>query len=408
MDLTSPSFLFNIKVMFLPYGHQSISEEDIKAVGEALRAPFITRGPQVKAFEEAIAKYVEAEFAVAFSSGTAALYAAYGVLDVGPADRVLTSPNTFIATCSYATEKGATAVFLDIDRSSGNMDFQWIEPNLEFRSLRGRLIIAPVHFAGIALDMEKLSSLIKALNVHVIEDSAHALGSYYPDGKKVGSCAYSDMTIFSFHPVKHITTGEGGMVTTNDPELYRKLLLFRNSGKETDPKYLQSPSSPWYYEVQKISGNYHLTEFQAALGLSQLKRLDQFIEKRRSLVKRYRERLKDVLRIRLFDPIYDEKTAYHLMVVQIDFEAHNTTRTQVMEELKKREIGSQYHYIPLYRFPCYKNVMGDLKEFFPEMEAYYQQALTLPLFPDMSFNDVDRVCNALKEVLQTPKQLAIS
>lgn len=386
--------------MFLPYSRQSITEQDIEAVSEALRGEQITRGSNVEAFEAAFAAYVGADYAVAFSSGSTALAATYGAGEIGPSDRVLSSPNTFIATTGFATERGARLALADITLDSGNIDLERIEPQLEYLSLKGRLFVVPVHFAGIAVDMERLEQMIRGVNVMVIEDAAHALGSVYPDGRKVGCCAHSDMTIFSFHPVKTITTGEGGMVTTNDPDLYRKLKLFRNSGIVRDAEHLkEGVSAPWYYEVQQISGNFHLTEFQAALGLSQLKRLDSFVAKRRALVGYYRSQLAGMEGVGLFNSSYDPQTAYHLMVVQIDFNRFRTSRTEVMEELRRQEIGTQYHYIPLYRQPCYRRLVGCDEELFPAMESYYHSALSIPLFPEMTPNDVERVCQCLKETL---------
>lgn len=383
--------------MFIPYGHQSISDEDIDAVAKALKKDLITRGPEAEAFEKAVASYCGADYAVAFTSGTTALYASYYAVDCGPKDRVLTSPNTFIATTAYPSQKGATVVFVDIDRNSGNMNLDQVEANLDYSSLKGKLIIAPIHFSGIAVDMQRLQKMSTASNIVIIEDAAHALGSCYPDGKKVGSCAYSDLTIFSFHPVKAITTGEGGMVTTNDPKLYAKLKLFRNSGIVREPPLLENPPEPWYYEVQDLTGQYHMNDFQAALGLSQLKRLDAFIEKRRALVKRYREKLAHTSSIRLFDPAFDAMTAYHLMVVQI---TSKNLRTAIMEELKKQGIGSQLHYIPLYRHPCYRKMMGEIEEFFPQMEGYYASALSIPLYFDLTFEEVDRISERLIEAVK--------
>lgn len=386
--------------MTLPYGHQSINEDDVAAVVAALKGELLTRGPNVEAFEKSLAQHVGAEYAVAFNNGSTALSAAYWVSDIGPQDRVLTSPNTFIATTGFASQQGASIKFIDIDRNSGNINLDQLEQNLQFRSLRGRLFIVPIHFSGIAVDMARLQQMIRATNVVVIEDAAHALGSSYTDGQKVGCCAYSDMTIFSFHPVKNITTGEGGMVTTNDSELYRKLKQFRNSGivKES-PYLLQGTAAPWYYEVQAITGNFHMTEFQAALGLSQLKRLDAFVEKRRSLVARYRQLFKGTS-IKLFDEKYDALSAYHLLVAQIDFRAFKTNRSALMEALSTQGIGTQLHYIPLYRHPCYRRVLGDLEESFPEMETYYSQALSLPLYYDLTFEDVDRVVDCLMNKLK--------
>lgn len=381
----------------LPYGSPSISDEDRKAVLEALESTTLTRGPRTEEFEAAIARYVGAEYAVSFNSGSTALAACYFAGDVSERDRVLTTPNTFIATVGPAMQKGAQPVFIDIDRNSGNFLLSQAEFNLSYSSVGGKLFVAPVHFSGIAVDMAALTSHIRGTNVIVIEDAAHALGSKYPDGQMVGCCAHSDMTIFSFHPVKTISTGEGGMVTTNDPEIARKLKLYRNNGIVRD---LPNAKGPWEYQVQELTGNFHITEIQAALGNSQLARIDQFIEKRRLLVQRYRSQLEGVNGVRLFDASYDDRTAYHLFVVQIDFEKLKMTKERAMERLKVEGIGTQYHYIPLYRHPAVSRVTGDIEEYFPEMEAYFKQALSLPLYYDLTLEEVDRVAAAIKQLVK--------
>lgn len=385
---------------FLPYARQSIDAQDIQEVSQSLREEMITRGKQVEAFEQAIATYCDAKFAVAFNSGTTALMAASHAAGIGQHDRLLTTPNTFVASAGAGIYQKATPVFIDIDRNTGNINLEQLSYNLERTSTRGRAAIVPVHFSGIPVNMEALQRMIKDPNAIVIEDAAHAIGSCYSDGTKVGSCLWSDMTMFSFHPAKTITTGEGGMITTNNEVLYEKLRLFRNNGIERDAQKQQNPSGPWYYEVQEITGNFNFTEMQAALGLSQLKRIDSFIQKRRDLMKTYREALREIPDVHMFTADYDDQTAFHLCVVQINFAAYKTTRTEVMNKLKEAGIGTQVHYIPIYRFPFFTKKAGDISEYFPEMEGYYSQALSLPLYYDLSTEDVHRVVATLKKVLK--------
>lgn len=385
---------------YIPYARQSIDPADALEVSKALFSTTITRGPKVEAFEHAIAEYCGAKYAVAFSSGSAALLGAYHVVDTNKSDRVISTPNTFVSSIGTGVEYGATPVFVDIDRKTGNMDLEQVGFTLDIPRTRGRSIVVPVHFSGIPVDMKKLESLIKDPDAVIIEDAAHALGSQYQGGKKVGSCEWSHMTIFSFHPAKTITTGEGGMVTTNDETLFHRLKRFRNNGIERDSKFLEGEPAPWYYEVQELTNNYNFTELQAALGLSQLRRLDEFVQKRRKLVLAYRERLADIAHVSLFTNDYDSFTAFHLLVVQIDFKAYKTTRTEVMHKLKDNGIGSQLHYIPVYRHPYFKKACGDLSEYFPQMEAYYSQALSLPLYYDLNIEDVDRIVNILKSILK--------
>jgi UDP-4-amino-4,6-dideoxy-N-acetyl-beta-L-altrosamine transaminase len=380
---------------FIPYAHQSIDSSDIESVAQSLKGDMITRGPIVEEFEKAVADYCGAKYAVAFNSGTSALFAACFAAETGPFDRLLTTPNSFVATVSCGVQFRATPIFIDIDRNTGNLDLNQLKLNLEYQTTRGRNIILPVHFSGIPVDMRKIDLMIDDPNTLIIEDAAHALGSTYADGQKVGSCAYSDMTIFSFHPAKTITTGEGGMVMTNHQKYYERLLLYRNNGIVKNPNC----PDPWFYEAHDITGNFNFTEMQAALGLSQMKRLDKFIEKRRKLMAAYREKLKDQPHIRLFSPEVDPQTAFHLCVAQIDFEACNTNRTAVMEKLKEHGIGTQVHYIPIYRHPIIANRSGDISSFFPEMEGYYASALSLPLYYYLELNEVEMVTQKLKEVL---------
>lgn len=390
---------------FLPYAKQSIGEEDIEAVGAALKGETITRGAQVEAFERTVAEYCGAQYAVAFNSGTSALMGAYFAARTTAADRVISTPNTFVATVGSAVHFGAYPQFVDIDRRTGNLNLERLKEAMNFQSTRGKLIIVPVHFAGIPVDMRGLDQLVHQPSTVVIEDAAQAFGSLYPDGQRVGCCAWSQMTVFSFHPAKIVTTGEGGMVTTNDPELYHRLQLYRNNGIERESPYLERESVagagyyPGYYEVQAVTGNFNFTDFQAALGLSQLQKMQSFIAKRRRLVKVYRDKLKGIPYVELLTDQWDRQVAFHLFVVQIDFQAYRTTKEEVMNQLKERGIGTQVHYIPVYRHPFFERKKGELKEEFPETEIYYERALSLPLYSDLEENDVKRICKELLAIL---------
>lgn len=386
---------------FLPYARQSIDATDILEVSKALSREMITRGPKVDEFEEAVASYCGVKHAIAFNSGTSALMAAYFAAEVNPYDRLITTPNTFVSTVGAAVQRQAQHIFLDIDRTTGNLNLDQLEYNLQLPASRGKTVIAPIHFAGIAVDMQKIDQMLTDPSTIVIEDAAQAFGSSYADGTKIGSCAWSHLTIFSFHPAKILTTGEGGMATTNDDALAHRLRLFRNNGIERDPGFLDSASpGHWYYEVKALTGNYNFTELQAALGLSQLKRLDEFIRKRRELMALYREKLPKIDHLQLFSPALDSRMAPHLCVAQIDFAAYKTTRHLVMQALKEKGIGTQIHYIPVYRHPYFTKQSGDLTAYFPEMETYYAQALSLPLYSDLSLEDVEYVSQSLKEILQ--------
>lgn len=393
---------------FIPYARQSINQEDLRAVSEALSSETITRGHYVEEFEKRIAAYCGVNYAVAFNSATSALLAAFHAADIGPYDRIVTSPNTFIASAGAGIVRGAKPLYVDIDRATGNLDLNLLEKIIkEHKSSRGRLFIVPIHFSGIPIEMKKLDQLLRDPHTVVIEDAAHAIGSSFEEGKKVGCCAWSQMTIFSFHPAKTMTTGEGGIVTTPDPELYYRLKRYRNNGIEKDPKNFVDPPQDLYegyYEVKELTGNYHFTDFQAALGLSQLSRIDDFIQKRLKLIQKYRELLEGLPDLQFFSSAFDLQTAFHLCVVQIDFEAYNTTRSKVMEKLKTSGIGTQVHYIPLYRHPAIKNSYQENPLLYPQMETYFSQALSLPLFFDLSEEDVIQICGTLKDILVEERQ----
>lgn len=388
---------------FTPYARQSIDQSDIEEVCKTLSSQIITRGPKVVEFENAIAEYCGSKYAVAFNSGSTALQAAYYAAEASPFDRCITSPNTFVATVSAGMSYGSSFVFADIEKDTGNMNVDEVIESLERSRSRGRDIVVPVHYAGVPVDILRLEKSIKNPNTLIIEDAAHALGSTYRDGEKVGCCHWTDMTVFSFHPAKTITTGEGGMVTTNDEGYYQRLQLFRNNGISKDfPDGFESPG-PWYYKVNDLTSNYNFTDFQAALGLSQLKKLDKFVQTRRHLIQRYRNKLAGIPHVKMTPAEYDSQTAYHLCSVQIDFEACKITRSELMKELEKKGIGSQVHYIPVYRHPYFEKVMGELQEHFPQMEEFYSQELSLPLFPGLEEKELDRICQTLASLLKSQK-----
>lgn len=384
---------------FIPYARQSIDEEDIAAVASVLKSGTLTRGSKTEEFEEGIAEYCSVDHAVAFSSCTAALLAACHVAETTPYDRLVTTPNSFVATVAGAWHHGAEPLFIDIDPANGNLDLELVKCNIEYSSSRGKNIFLPMHYAGIPVDMQKLESMVFNDEDIIIEDAAHALGSSYPTGGKVGSCQWSHMTVFSFHPAKNITTGEGGMVLTHDEEFCRLLKRFRNNGIERDPKYLASEPMPWYYEVMEAAGNYHMTEMQAALGLSQLKRLDAFAAKRRALMRCYRDNLKGLPHLSFLEVLDEANVSFHLCVVKIDFNAYGTTREIVMSRLREMGIGTQVHYIPLYKHPFFREKHPDISSYFPKTEAFYSQALTLPLYSNLTEEEVRYVAASLKEVL---------
>lgn len=388
----------------IPYGKHHIDEDDIQAVVDVLRSGVLTQGPAVEAFEQAIAEYVGAKYAVAVSSGTAALHLAALVAGLKPGASLVTSPITFVASANAGLYVGGRIVFADIDPDTVNISPDALKDALA-KNTDARVVI-PVHFAGLPCDMPAIKSIADQAGAVVIEDAAHALGASYPDGQRVGSCAYSLMTIFSFHPVKAIAAGEGGMITTNDEPTYRKLLRLRSHGinKLGDPMQLPEQAEtngvrdPWYYEMQELGFHYRITDMQCGLALSQLKKLDRFIARRLALVKRYDEAFAGMRNCRPAQAAGREQSGHHLYVLRIDFDSIGLNRAQLMQELKSREIGSQVHYIPVPAHPHYHR-LGFKPEDYPNAQKYYQEALSIPLFYDLTDEQQLAVIAAIKELV---------
>ncbi len=390
MNKTSPG---------IPYGKQSISEQDIAEVCLILRSEWITQGPAIEQFEKAVAAYCGVSYAVAVSNGTAALHLACLAGDLKPGEWLWTSPNTFVASANCGLYCDAQVDFVDIDPRTYNMSLAALEQKFKKAEKAGTLpkIVIPVHFAGQSCEMEPIYQMGQKYGVCLVEDASHALGGNYK-GTPIGSCQFSDMTIFSFHPVKLITTGEGGMITTNSRELYHKLIRLRSHGITRDPQFMEEAThGPWYYQQLELGYNYRITDIQAALGYSQFQRLDTFVKRRHELVVRYNQGLKDLpLRLPWQHP--DTYSAFHLYVIRLQLEALSKSHRQVFEELRGAKIGVNLHYIPIHTQPYYQK-LGFKQGDFPEAERYYQEAISLPLFYDLSDADQDYIIQTLKKLL---------
>ena len=388
----------------IPYGRHHIDEDDIQAVAEVLRHGALTQGPAIEAFEHAISEYVGVKYAVAVSSGTAGLHIAALAAGVGPGTSIITSPITFVASSNAALYCGARVHFADIEPHTINLS-----PNSISILLKTHLDIAaiiPVHFAGLPCDMETIKHIADNAGVSVIEDAAHALGAKYKDGRMVGCCAYSHLTVFSFHPVKAIAAGEGGMITTNDELTYRKLIRLRSHGvnKLDDPfqnvtqSMTNGHKNPWYYEMQTLGFNFRITDIQCALALSQFKKLNSFIARRRVLVKAYDAAFAGFQNVHPAQVTGRDDSGHHLYVIRINFEKTGLSREQLIEALKVRQIGTQVHYIPVPSHPYYRN-LGFKSEDYPLAQNYYNEALTIPLFFDLTDDMQEQVISALKELV---------
>jgi UDP-4-amino-4,6-dideoxy-N-acetyl-beta-L-altrosamine transaminase len=377
----------------IPYGRQSIDEDDIKAVVEALRDPLLTQGPAVQRFEEELARTVSARYAVAVNSGTAALHCAYAALGVGVGTTVVTSPISFVATANAALYLGADVEFVDADPETGLMSLD----ALRLAKAGPGSVVAPVHLTGHPVRMPELQEIATERGWRVVEDAAHALGgAYEADGRlvSVGSCAHSDLCEFSFHPVKHITTGEGGAITTNDERLYRSMLRFRSHGITRESKELRHSEGAWYYEQQELGFNYRITDFQCALGLSQLRRLDRFVRGRRDIAARYHAAFEGQQGLELPIDAPWARSSYHLYAVRVDV----GRRRKVFDDLRTAGIGVNVHYIPIHQQPYYVERFGS--KVFAGAERYSASTISLPMFPDLSAEDQGTVIQTVREVLR--------
>ena len=368
----------------IPYGRQNISQEDIDAVVEVLRSDFITQGPVVPEFEKVVSSYCGAKYAVAVNSATSALHIACLALGVGPGDLVWTSPITFVASANCARYCGADVDFVDIDSRTYNLSATRLAEKLEHAERNGRLpkVVIPVHLAGQSCDMEAIHELSIRYGFRIIEDASHAIGATYR-GEKVGSGRYSDITVFSFHPVKIITTGEGGMAVTNDPALVKHMARLRSHGITRYPSEMTCPpDGPWYYQQIELGFNYRMTDIQAALGVSQMRRLDEFVTQRHAIAQRYEELLKDTPVTRPWQTP-ETYSSLHLYIVRLPAGALKSSHREVFERMRAQGIGVNLHYIPVYRQPYYQS-MDFKRESFPEAERYYAEAITLPIYPGLN------------------------
>jgi UDP-4-amino-4,6-dideoxy-N-acetyl-beta-L-altrosamine transaminase len=383
----------------IPYGRQDISDQDIAAVVAVLRSDFLTQGPAVPRFEAAVAQRIGARHAVAVNSATSALHVACMALGLGPGDVLWTTPNTFVASANCARYCGADVDFVDIDPATWNMSVAALERKLERAARDGKLpkIVVPVHFSGAPTQQEPIWQLAQKYGFSVLEDASHSVGARY-GAEAVGSGRYAHVTVFSFHPVKIITTAEGGMAVCNDADVARRMAMLRTHGITREPSEMeQPPTGPWYYEQIALGYNYRMTDLHAALGLSQLDRIDDFIERRNVLARRYDAALADLPIQRPFVRPED-RSAFHLYVIRLPQRAEAQHR-RIFEALRARGVGVNLHYIPVHLQPYYRR-LGFKPGDFPEAEAYGRQAITLPLYAALSESDQDRVVHELTAVLR--------
>jgi UDP-4-amino-4,6-dideoxy-N-acetyl-beta-L-altrosamine transaminase len=383
----------------IPYGRQTISDEDIQAVVHVLKSDYLTQGPAVPAFEQAVCHYVNSKHAVAVNSGTSALHIACFALGLGEGDWLWTSPNTFVASANCGLYCGAQVDFIDIDPQTYNICPNKLEEKLIDAKANNKLpkIVIPVHFAGQSCDMERIHALSQKYGFNIIEDASHAIGGEYKN-QPIGGCQYSDITVFSFHPVKIITSGEGGMSTTNSKDLARKMEMLRSHGITRDPAEMNKEADgDWYYQQVTLGFNYRMTDMQAALGSSQMTRLKNFIDNRHELAQRYDEKL---IQLPIITPLQhsDSFSSYHLYPILIEPDKVKKTKKQIFSELRDRGVGVNLHYIPVHTQPYYQSLGFKLGDY-PVAEAYYNSAITIPLFYGMTHQQQDYIVDQLKRVL---------
>jgi UDP-4-amino-4,6-dideoxy-N-acetyl-beta-L-altrosamine transaminase len=395
---------------FLPYGRQVIEEDDIEAVNAVLRSDWLTTGPAVEAFENALSDYLDVPHVVACSSGAAALHLAAAAAELGTGDVAIVPSLTFLATASMVRHTGAEVLFADVDPDSGLMTAQTLRTALDSEAGKKAKAVFPVHLAGQCVEPVELADIAGEHELMVIEDAAHAIGTTYSDGessRRIGDCGYSDMAIFSFHPVKTIAMGEGGAIATGSSEIAERLGRLRNHGMTRDPdQFVHSDlafgpdgeANPWYYEMHAPGFNYRASDIHSALGLSQLKKIDRFRKRRELLVARYDKKLRGLSNnVRPIKRMPNCTPAWHLYPVLIDFDVIGKSRSVFMSELREQGIGTQVHYQPVHQQPYFKERYGETK--LPGAEAYYRRTLSLPLFSAMTTEDVDRVCDVLHDIV---------
>jgi perosamine synthetase len=375
----------------IPYGRQTIDEDDIKAVNDVLRSDWLTTGPKVAEFEQAVADYVGAKYAVAVSNGTAALHAAMYAIGIGPGDEVIVPPMTFAATANCVVFQGGTPIFADVDSDTLLIDPAKVEEKITEKT---KAIIG-VDYAGQPCDWDSLREIADKYGLRLVADGCHALGAEYK-GLKVGVLA--DMTVFSFHPVKHITTGEGGMIATNDLELAGRMRLFRTHGITTDARQREEQGS-WFYEMVNLGYNYRITDFQCALGISQLQKLPKFLERRREIATIYDEGFSKLSGITPLVVHKDSLHAYHLYVVRVDSDTIGIDRATLFTDLRKKGIGVNVHYIPVHLHPFYREKFHTTQGLCPIGESAYEQIISIPMFPGMSYEDVENVINEMQKII---------